>query len=220
MEDARQRRESSNSRGRLIVVCAPSGAGKSSLVEIVIRRVEHLRFSVSYTTRLPRGQESDGVNYFFVSMKEFRAMIARDEFLEYAEVHGNLYGTHRGHVEKMLDEGFDVILDIDVQGAEQVRAKMAEAITVFIMPPSRAVLEDRLRLRNLNHPEDLKRRLRNASVEVRLWRDFDYAIINDDLDRASLSLQAIIIGERCRPDRQESQITEILKTFEGESLNA
>ena len=220
MEDARQSRANSPGRGRLIVVCAPSGAGKSSLVEIAVRRIEHLRFSISYTTRLPRGQERDGVNYFFVPVEEFRAMISRDEFLEYAEVHGNLYGTHRAHVERMLAEGFDVILDIDVQGAEQIRAKMAEAITVFIMPPSRAVLEERLRLRNLNHPKDLERRLRNASAEVRLWRDFDYAIINDDLDRASQSLEAIIIGERCRPDRQESQITEILKTFEGESLNA
>jgi guanylate kinase len=210
----------SAARGKLIVVCAPSGAGKSSLVGLALQKIERLRFSVSYTTRGPRGAEQHGVNYFFISSDEFRSMRNRNEFLECAEVHGNLYGTHRAHVVEMLKEGNDVILDIDVQGAEQIRASMDEAVTVFIMPPSFAALEQRLRNRNLNHSEDLERRLRNATQEVRLWDRFDYVIVNDDLHRAYLALEAIIYAERCRPDRKREQVDKILDTFEGESLNA
>jgi guanylate kinase len=203
-------------RGRLIVVCAPSGAGKSSLVELAVERIEHLRFSVSYTTREPRGSEQHGKDYFFVTESEFRAIAERGEFLECAEVHKYLYGTHRAQVEEMLNAGYDVMLDIDVQGANQIQAAMSEAVTVFIMPPSSATLEERLRNRNLNRPDDLETRLRNAYEEVRLWGGFDYLIVNDDLECAYGALQAIIIAERCRPDRQKDRVQAIIATFEGD----
>lgn len=206
-------------RGMLIVVCAPSGAGKSSLVGLALEHIERLMFSVSYTTRSPRGSEQHGVNYIFVSRDEFIEMRERGEFLECAEVHGNLYGTHRAHVEQMLDAGFDVILDIDVQGAKQICEKTTDAVTVFIMPPSRSELEHRLRSRNQNDSEDLERRLRNATEEVQKWGDFDYAIVNDELNRAYAALEDIINAERNRPARLRIQVEKILETFEGESLN-
>jgi guanylate kinase len=206
----------SSERGNLIVVSAPSGAGKSSLAQRALNRIEGLKFSVSYTTREPRGEEKDGVDYHFVSEDEFRAMQARTEFLESAEVHGYLYGTHRAAVDELLAQGLDVILDIDVQGAEQVRQRVPEAITVFILPPSREILEARLRSRNLNEPSDLERRLSNAADEVRLYEKFHYVIVNDDLDRALASLEAIITAERCRLSRQVTYVESILNTFGGD----
>jgi guanylate kinase len=203
-------------RGNLIVVSAPSGAGKSSLAERALKRISGLRFSVSYTTRGPRGSEKDGVDYHFVSGDEFRAMEDRGEFLESAEVHGYLYGTHRAAVDELLAQGLDVILDIDVQGAAQVTNRVTEAITVFILPPSRETLEARLRSRNLNEPNDLERRLRNAAVEVGLYEKFNYVIVNDDIDRALASLEAIITAERCRLSRQRFYVESILNTFGGE----
>jgi guanylate kinase len=203
-------------RGNLIVVSAPSGAGKSSLAERALKRIEGLKFSVSYTTREPRGAEKDGVDYHFVTEDQFRAMSGRGEFLESAEVHGYLYATHRASVEELLTQGLDVILDIDVQGADQVKRRVPEAITVFILPPSREILEARLRSRNLNEPADLERRLRNAAVEVTLYSNFDYVIVNDDLDRALASLEAIITAERCRLSRQTRYVESILNTFGGE----
>lgn len=203
-------------RGNLIVVSAPSGAGKSSLAERALKRIEGLKFSVSYTTRELRGAEKDGVDYHFVSEAEFRAMSDRGEFLESAEVHGYLYATHRAAVEELLAQGLDVILDIDVQGAEQVKNRVAEAITVFILPPSREILEARLRSRNLNEPADLERRLRNATDEVKLYENFDYVIVNDDIDRALASLEAIITGERCRLSRQGKYVESIVNTFGGD----
>ena len=207
-------------RGNLIVVSAPSGAGKSSLAERVLKRVEDLRFSISYTTRELRGNEQHGVDYYFVSEDEFREMRERDEFLECAEVHGHLYGTHLRSVEEMLAQGLDVILDIDVQGAEQVRRRVPEAILIFILPPSREVLEARLRARNLNEPADVARRLRNAAIEVQLYERFDYVVLNDDLDRALARLEAIIIAERCRPERNRNRIESIIATFGGEWFHA
>lgn len=206
---------SPSERGKLIVVSAPSGAGKSSLAERVLKRVEGLHFSVSYTTREARGTEQHGVDYFFVSEAEFLGMRERGEFLESAEVHGNLYGTHEGTVEEMLSAGVDVMLDIDVQGAEQVRRRVPEAVLVFILPPSREVLEARLRARNLNESWDIERRLRNASIEVQLYERFDYVVINEDLDRALAQLEAIILGERGRPERQRNRIESIIATFGG-----
>jgi guanylate kinase len=202
-------------RGCLIVVSAPSGAGKSSLVQLALQRTDGLRFSVSFTTRAPRPGETMGVDYFFVSEDEFVRMRENDEFLECAEVHGNLYGTHRETVEKALSSGLDIILDIDVQGAEQVRRNVVDAATVFILPPSLEVLEARLRLRNLNTPADLARRMRTASIEVQLYYLFDYVIVNDDLDRASAELEAIIVAERHRPRRNSNKIERIIETFGG-----
>lgn len=213
---AQDARNNPSERGNLIVVSAPSGAGKSSLAERALKRIDGLKFSVSYTTRDPRGAEKDGVDYHFVSDDEFQAMKDRGEFLESAEVHGYLYATHRAAVDTLLAQGLDVILDIDVQGAEQVRDRVREAITVFILPPSREILEARLRSRNLNEPGDLERRLRNAAVEVRLYEKFDYVIVNDDIDRALASLEAIITAERCRLSRQRTYVESILNTFGGE----
>lgn len=206
-------------RGNLIVVSAPSGAGKSSLVERALKRIRKVRYSVSYTTRAPRGSEREGVDYYFVTDEVFRAMQGRGEFVEFAEVHGYMYGTHRATVEKIMAEGYDVILDIDVQGAEQVSRQMPHAITVFVLPPSRKVLEARLRKRNLNAPEDLARRLRNAAAEVRLYDRFRYVIINDHRDRAFAALKAIISAERRCPDRQRNRVQSILNTFGGGELN-
>lgn len=206
-------------RGNLIVVSAPSGAGKSSLAERVLKRIEGLRFSISYTTRELRGSEQHGVDYYFVSEDEFRAMDERGEFLECAEVHGNLYGTHAEPIEELLSQGFDVMLDIDVQGAEQVRRRVPEAVSVFILPPSREVLEARLRARALNEDSDIDRRLRNAAIEVQLYDRFDYVVVNEDLDRALAHLEAIILGERGRPERQRNRIESIIATFGGESVH-
>ncbi|HSB08862.1 MAG TPA: guanylate kinase [Blastocatellia bacterium] len=206
-------------RGNLIVVSAPSGAGKSSLAQRVLKRVDDLRFSISYTTRELRGAEQHGVDYYFVSEEEFRAMDERGEFLEFAEVHGNLYGTRAQPIEELLSQGLDVILDIDVQGAAQVRRRVPEAVSVFILPPSREVLEARLRARALNEPSDIERRMRNAAIEVQLYDQFDFVVVNDDLDRALAHLEAIIIGERGRPERQRNRIESIITTFGGESVH-
>ncbi len=211
---------SSEERGNLIVVSAPSGAGKTSLAERVLKRVPNLRFSISYTTRQPRGSEQHGVDYHFVSEEEFQAMRERGEFLESAEVHDRLYGTHEAQVEEMLAAGFDVMLDIDVQGAEQVRRRVPDAILIFVLPPSRDVLESRLLTRNLNQPGDIEQRLRNGVVEVQLYEHFDYVIVNDDLDRALAQLEAIIIAERCRPGRQSNRIESIIDTFGGDPSHA
>ena len=180
----------------LIVVSAPSGAGKSSLVGEALKSVDRLKYSISYTTRKARGAERDGVEYYFVSEEEFLDMRDRGEFLESAEVHGFLYGTQRATIERMLAEGSDVILDIDVQGAGQIVQQMPEAVTVFVLPPSREILESRLRMRNLNDPEDLEIRLKNASREVLSYSSFKYVIVNDDLERATRELEAVIIAER------------------------
>ncbi len=203
-------------RGSLIVVSAPSGAGKSSLVERALQRLGRLSYSISYTTRAPRGTERHGVDYYFVEEATFMEMRERGEFIESACVHGHYYATHRATVEQMLADGNDVILDIDVQGAAQMRERMPEAVTVFILPPSKRVLEGRLRRRNLNAPADLARRVANATEEVQLYERFDYVIINDDRDRAFGALKAIIIAERRRPFRQRRKIKSILNTFGGE----
>jgi guanylate kinase len=208
------------SRGSLIVVSAPSGAGKSSLVDRVVTRVSRLRYSVSWTTRAARKQETEGIHYRYVSLAEFTAMRDTGGFLEWAEVHGNLYGTPREPVEATLSEGWDLILDIDIQGAAQVRRQMPEAVTVFIMPPDRQVLEARLRSRDQNSPADIERRLRNATIEIKSAAGFDYVIVNHDLDQAAGALEAIILAERQRYDRMKQVAQEIVETFGGESFHA
>ena len=202
-------------RGNLIIVTAPSGAGKSSLVHHALKSLDKLCYSISYTTRPPRGSEQDDVDYHFVGVAEFQAMRERGEFLESAEVHGNFYGTHREATERLLEAGNDVIFDIDVQGASQVLRLLPQAVTVFILPPSRSVLEARLRLRRLNTEEDLARRLQNAADEVRHCGDFKYVIVNDDLEKACAALDAIILAERQRAERQKELFEHIISTFGG-----
>lgn len=215
-----QKAETSARAGRLIVVSAPSGAGKSSLVESVLGRIDSLRASVSYTTRPLRGTEKDGVDYHFVSQEQFGEMRDRGEFLEWARVHGHLYGTPVKAVREVLGRGEDMILDIDVNGADQIRRQMLDAITIFVLPPTREVLESRLSSRKLNTAIDIERRMGNAGDEVRNFERFDYIIVNDNLDRASAALEAIIIADRHRAARQKEIASRIIATFGGGLSNA
>ena len=180
---------------RLFVLAAPSGAGKTTLVHALTRNHPELRFSISYTTRPQRRNEANGVDYLFVDVPEFERLRADDALLEWATVFDNLYGTSREQVEKHLADGHNVILEIDWQGAEQVRESMPECRSVFILPPSRDELERRLRDRRTDTEEVINRRLRDALSDMSHWDEFDYVIVNDDLDRAVADLEAVIAGE-------------------------
>jgi guanylate kinase len=171
-------------------------------------------FSISYTTRRPRGAEVDGQNYRFVSREKFEAMLARDEFLEWAEVFGNYYGTHRGILEEAQSHGRDLVLDIDVQGARQLKCKVPEAVTIFILAPSRQILEQRLRARSEDPDDVIERRLRDAAAEIRNYSAYDYVLINRDLSESDAVLGAIVRAERVRRTRIMDQIDPILRTFE------
>lgn len=185
-------------RGKLIVVSGPSGAGKSTVIGKVMDRRNDLCFSVSATTRKPREGEVDGVNYFFVSGTEFDRMIGDDELLEHAEYNRDNYGTPRAYVEEKRRAGMHVLLDIEVQGARQVRERVPEAIKIFIIPPSLQVLEQRLRGRGTETEEQIQRRLARARGEYREADFYDYVVINDHLDTAANELNAIITAELCR----------------------
>jgi len=197
----------------VFIISAPSGSGKSTLVRSLLASVPETMFSVSYTTRAPRGAEIDGHSYHFVSRESFEAMLGRNEFLESAQVFGNYYGTHCGVLEEARARGIDLVLDIDVQGARQLKAKIPEAVTVFILPPSRAVLEQRLRARGEDRGEVIERRLKDAAEEIRGYKDYDYVLINRELGEAEATLSAIVRGERVRRTRIEDQIRPILDTF-------
>lgn len=188
-------------RGTLVVVSAPSGAGKTTLCHEVRTLVPDLYYSVSYTTRTPRAGENNGTDFYFVTEGAFTAMRARDEFAEWAEVHGHLYGTPAKALEGALGRGLDVLLDIDTHGARQLRQRYPEAVSVFIMAPSMAELEARLRERNSNSPGDIARRLSRAKEEIAAWRQYDYLIINRDVKEAVDQLATIIQAERCRTSR-------------------
>ena len=181
-------------RGRLFVIAAPSGAGKTSLVRALMEREPALRFSISYTTRPQRPTELHGRDYFFVRPDEFERMAAAGEFLEHARVFDNRYGTARRQVEESLAAGQDLILEIDWQGARQVRAALPECISVFILPPSPGELERRLRGRGTDAEEVIARRLRDAASDMTHWSEFDYVVVNDDFDRALADLHAIVHG--------------------------
>jgi guanylate kinase len=190
-----------NRRGTLFVVSAPSGAGKTTLCDEVRRLIPGLAYSISYTTRPPRPGEIDGTHFHFVTEAEFRALHGGGEFAESAVVHGNLYGTRARLLESSLAGGSDVLLDIDTQGAAQLRRRYPEAVLVFIMPPSMAELTLRLRERRSDAAADIERRLARAREEVRLWRQYDYLVVNRDLKEAVEQLTAIIHAERCRTRR-------------------
>lgn len=181
-------------RGHLYVIAAPSGAGKTSLLHALLRRRPALSFSVSCTTRKPRAHEQDGRDYHFIDRAEMERLIAAGEFVEHANVFGNLYGTRKSVVEAALAEGRDLILEIDWQGARQVRERLPEAIQIFILPPSRAELEARLRKRGTDSEEAIARRLSESVLEMSHWREFDYIVINRDFDRALADLEAIFDG--------------------------
>jgi guanylate kinase len=181
-------------RGRLFVIAAPSGAGKTSLVHALMEREPGLRFSISYTTRPQRPNEVHGRDYFFVTRDEFERMAAEGGFLEYATVFDNNYGTPRAQVEQSLSAGQDLVLEIDWQGAAQVRAAMPECVSIFILPPSRQELERRLRGRGTDAEDVIGRRLRDAASDMGHWREFDYVVVNDDFGRALGELQQVVDG--------------------------
>src|SRR5271155_5202442 len=181
-------------QGRLYVVAAPSGAGKTSLVKALMEREPRVQFSVSYTTRKPRPNEIPGRDYHFVSAERFQEMVAHDEFLEHALVFDNHYGTGVRTVKEALSNGEQLLLEIDWQGARQVRARLPEALSIFILPPSRHALEQRLKERRTESDAIIQRRLSQAALDLAHWEEFDYAVINDRFDQALADLQAIVEG--------------------------
>ncbi len=205
-----------SSRGTLFVVSSPSGGGKGTIIRHVLDVVENLSYSVSYTTRAPRFGEVDGREYFFVSREIFDEMIAAGEFLEWACVHGNFYGTAKSQIVEETAAGTDIILEVDVQGAASVRQLLMDSVSIFILPPSYNVLKQRLITRGTDKPEELEVRLRNAPDELRQYSSFDYVIINDEIDRAAGQLASIIYAERARCMRQESLVREVIKEFMAE----
>ena len=201
----------------VFIISAPSGSGKSTLVSRLLNEVESLTFSVSYTTRKPRGNEIDGQAYHFIDRDEFERRLAQDEFLEYAEVFGNYYGTHSDALSIAQGKGKDLVLDIDVQGAAQLKKRIPDAVSIFVLPPSREVLEQRLRARSQDKEEVIRRRLADAALEIRNYNLYDYVLVNSDLDLAAETLKAIVRAERVRRIRVEEKIQPILATF-GQAL--
>jgi guanylate kinase len=207
---------SSNRRqGRLFVASAPSGTGKTTLVDRLVAGLADLVVSRSYTSRAPRAGEQDGVDYNFVDRAQFEAMIARDEFLEWAEVFGHLYGTGRPATERLLTSGLDVILVIDVQGAAQVRRRMPGAISIFILPPSFGALERRLRGRSKDSDEVIARRLGAARDEVDRYREYDYVVVNDEIGPCVDRMRSIIVAERLRREAMTAEAEAVVETFRG-----
>lgn len=188
-------------KGSLFVIAAPSGAGKTSLVKALLDRLDNIGVSVSHTTRAQRPGEVDGVNYFFTDRARFQALVEAGEFLEQAEVFGNLYGTSRSWVANALQQGRDVILEIDWQGAQQVRRLMPEAIGIFILPPSLPTLRERLVGRSTDAPDVIARRLAQATEDMSHYIEFDYVVINDDFETALAQLMSVIKAQRSRVDR-------------------
>jgi guanylate kinase len=200
-------------RGSLFVVSAPSGAGKTTLIRHALPDLGAVQFSVSATTRPRRPGEQEGVDYFFVTRETFEAMTAREEFLEWAQVHGNYYGTPAAPVRTALEAGADVMLDIDVQGAAQVRGRMPESVQILVAPPSFEVLRARLEGRGQDNREAVAVRLRNAKAELARFREYDYVIINDDLREAVDNLKGIIRARRVAVARLDARVSAILSTF-------
>src|SRR5262249_32003449 len=201
----------------VFIISAPSGSGKSTLVHRLLKDVPGLTFSISYTTRAPRGLEREGESYHFISRNEFEARVANGEFLEHADVFGNYYGTHRSVLDRARREGLDLVLDIDVQGAGQLKREIPDAVSIFILAPSRETLEQRLRDRSEDSDAVIQRRLRDAAREIRNYGQYDYVIVNNQVQSSAEALAAIVRAERMRRVRMEPQIQPILATFEIES---
>ena len=200
------------------MISAPSGAGKTTFIRRLLRSLPRLGFSVSHTTRQPRPGEENGREYFFVSRSVFDRMLARGEFVEWAEVHGELYGTSWKSLRQAQALGHDVLLDIDVQGHRQVRRQMTEAVSIFLLPPSFAELERRLRLRQSGTAApagEIERRLADARREIRRWREYDFLIVNDRIAAAHRALKAVVTAARSRRVIQQNRAREIVKTFGG-----
>ena len=198
----------------VFIISAPSGSGKSTLVGKLLKEAPKLTFSVSYTTRPPRGNERPGRDYHYITREEFESRIARDEFLEYAEVFGNYYGTHRSVLDDARASGSDVVLDIDVQGARQLKGRIPDAVSIFILAPSREVLEQRLRDRSEDPEPVILKRLREAAEEIRNYRAYDYVLVNREVASSVDALASIVKAERVRRNRMEEEIRPILASFE------
>jgi guanylate kinase len=210
--------EAISQRGELFILSAPSGTGKTTLIRSLLggglAAMNGLAFSVSHTTRSPRGSEVDGRDYHFVNAETFQSMIAADRFLEWAEVHNHYYGTSWAEVTPRLEQGTDVLMDIDVQGAERVLSRFPEAYSIFIMPPSYEALEQRLSQRGLDEPQAISRRLAVSRWEMRRSDQYKYVIINDDARRASEALSAIVVEKRFRQEHMRARVQEILQDFQ------
>ncbi len=198
----------------VFIISAPSGSGKSTLVSRVLAADRNLLFSVSYTTRKPRGAEVEGQSYNFILREDFETRIRRGEFLEYAEVFGNYYGTHRSILERAIAERKDLVLDIDVQGARQLKESIKDAVSIFILAPSKEILERRLRVRSEDAETVIQRRLREAADEIRSYTSYDYVLVNDDLEQSVDTLAAIVKAERVRRRKVEDQVRSILASFQ------
>ncbi len=201
--------------GSIVIISAPSGSGKSTLVHALMVADRELVFSVSYTTRPRRAGEKHGRDYLFVTPARFRQMIKAGRFLEWADVHGHLYGTAREQVRRAQAAGQDILLDIDVQGHAQVRRRLPEAVSIFVLPPSFRELARRLRSRHSDAPGQIRKRLATARREIRHWREYDYVVVNDDLTRATKELRALVAATRLRRDVRRPEIQGILETFGG-----
>lgn len=200
-------------RGQLFVVAAPSGTGKTSLVRALMQRLPSLRFSISYTTRAKRDTETHGRDYFFVDKPTFERMVAGGEFLEHATVYGNSYGTSRRQVEDILATGDNMLLEIDWQGAQQIARAMPERRAIFILPPSRAALEARLRGRKTDSEEVIARRLRESIADLSHWSEFDYVVVNDDFEHATSDLEAIVCGRGEYLLRGREEVQTLVRTL-------
>ncbi|MBM3813940.1 MAG: guanylate kinase [Acidimicrobiia bacterium] len=197
----------------VLIISAPSGSGKSTLVNRLMRSDPQLDFSISYTTREPRGAEVNGQQYHYIAREEFEARIAKDEFLEWAQVFGNYYGTHRSYLDRARALGRDLVLDIDVQGARQLKERIPDAVSIFILAPSREILERRLRARSEDRDEVIQRRLTEAAQEIRNFDLYDYVLVNQDVEESVMRLKSIVEAERIRRERVREQIRPILASF-------
>lgn len=202
-------------RAKLFVIAAPSGAGKTSLVKALLERKPELHVSISHTTRAQRPTEQPGREYYFVSVPQFEQLVRNGEFLEHARVFDNLYGTARRPVEAQLEQGHNVVLEIDWQGARQVRSAMPACRTIFILPPSRAALEDRLRRRQTDSDAVIERRLQDAVGDMSHWNEFDYVVVNDDFERAVADLVRIVGGQGEDLAAGRPQLRALLETLLG-----
>ncbi len=197
----------------VFIISAPSGSGKSTLVDRLIKSDPRLIFSISHTTRQRRGTEVDGQNYHFISREEFERRLESDEFLEWAQVFGNYYGTHRSHLDLARQNGHDLVLDIDVQGERQLKKKIPDAVSIFVLAPSREILESRLRARSEDSDQVIERRLHEAAEEIRNYQRYDYVLVNHAVEDSVRQLRSIVDAERVRRIRMEEKIRPILSSF-------
>lgn len=205
-------------RGVLIVISGPSGAGKGTICKALLEKHKEISLSVSATTRNPRCGEVDGVNYYFLKKEDFLARVEADDFLEYAEVYGNYYGTPKSNVEKILESGTDVILEIDIQGALKVKEKSKEGVFIFILPPSMEELKQRIINRGSETPESLMTRFKSAYKEINYVSKYNYAVVNDTVDKAVEKIEAILLAEKCRVDRLKETILDSKEDLIHEQL--